>query len=208
MVVDCPQEIDKIEAYLWWNSRIGRQHAGFKSEDVKYLWFCGEETESGEELTQAKGVRGLTFEWSDNASGKRIDAVATAILQKAHQIEQIVCSGTLSNLEELRKWERQPLTSRGRNIAKLVEVTDFSDVDSFILATRNLSSRRPLIDPAALELVQGVDYERESLLVRCGEEEWLVSRVKQLPLEEESCLYNWERGSRQEERGVPQMISL
>jgi hypothetical protein len=89
-----------------------------------------------------------------------------------------------------------------------VEVTDFSDVDNFILATRNLSSRRPLIDPTALELVEGVNYEKECLLVGCGTEEWLVSRIRQLPVEEESYLYSWERSARQEERGVPQMISL
>lgn len=75
----------------------------------------------------------------------------------------------------------------GKVVQKRIDLSDVKDVDNYILLTRSLGSN--YIVPEAKELIIGIDYSKDCLMVEGQNEKWLISRIMRFPLKQEACTF-------------------
>lgn len=97
----------------------------------------------------AENIKGLTFLWENPTSSQKIDSVVRKVLEFGGVIETVLCSVGTQQIEEIKNWSKQPLKYAGRTILKQIEINNFSDLDNYVLATKTLSKRTPIISELA-----------------------------------------------------------
>lgn len=70
-----------------------------------------------------------------------------------------------------------------------MDVIDASEVESCLLATR-LRSKRLMVCEEARELIRGIRHNEETLLVEHEQEQWLLSALHTLPMDQEKYLFD------------------
>ncbi len=83
------------------------------------------------------------------------------------KLDRVICSTTSSQYNEAKSWSAHTQSNiDGRQLAKLVEVKDVSDVGNYILAAKSRGRGLMGIDPLAQELVELSDYSSNCMRVK------------------------------------------
>ena len=121
-----------------------------------------------------------------------IEHITRKILSEGINLKSIMCEGKHKELSQLVTWQKKDLIWKGRKIQKTIDVCEFSEVENYILATRPLCKRRKIINEEAKELIGRLDNPQNSLWVETSNQQWLLSSIKALPLNQEKYLFNIE----------------
>lgn len=71
-----------------------------------------------------------------------------------------------------------------RSIKKTIDLCNLSEVENYILVTRSLSPSKLVINDEARQLIEGVDIEKNCLLVGYEKDQWLFSSLKEFPADQ------------------------
>lgn len=94
-------------------------------------------------------VKSVVFDLSEIRSVSRIEELTAKIIEVGCSLENVVCSGGLDDIDDLRRWSLRGSSERKNKVNKAVELRGVSDVDSYILAAKSKGRGALGIDSAA-----------------------------------------------------------
>lgn len=85
-------------------------------------------------------------------------------MEKGLRLQHVVCEGKIADIQALLEWQKQTLLHSGQTVKKVVDVSDASEVELCVLATK-LPNKRLIVNEEARTLIKGLDHSSTSLLV-------------------------------------------